>query len=137
MKVLIDTNVILDFLQKRSTSSASVDMIFELLQTKKVKGIIAAHTVTNLWYILRKFCTEDFRRTIIKTLFDCFEVSSLNKQKLLSAIDRTDFSDFEDSLQDECAQEFDADFIVTRNVKDFAHSNVKALSPEEFIQLAG
>ncbi|MBP5251853.1 MAG: PIN domain-containing protein [Treponema sp.] len=136
MKALIDTNVILDFLQKRTTSSASVDMIFELINAKKIKGIIAAHTVTNLWYILRKFCTKEFRRTLIKTLFDFFEVSSLNKQKLISAIDRADFSDFEDCLQDECAKEFDADYIVTRNVKDFANSNVKAVSPEEFIQLA-
>ena len=48
MKALIDTNVILDFLQKRTTSSASVDMIFELINAKKIKGIIAAHTVTNL-----------------------------------------------------------------------------------------
>ena len=137
MTALIDTNVILDYLQKRATSSASVDKIFELINAKKVRGIIAAHTVTNLWYILRKFYTADFRRTLIKTLFDCFEVSSLNKQKLLSAVERTDFSDLEDCLQDECAKEFDADFIVTRNVKDFEHSSVIAVSPEEFIRLVG
>ncbi len=137
MTALIDTNIILDVFLKRIPFYEMSYKILNMCKNGSVNGIISAHSVSNIWYISRKDFNDDERRTLIKTLFDCFEVSSFNKQKLLSAIDRTDFSAFEDCLQDECAKEFDADFIVTRNVKDFAHSNVKAVSPEEFIQLAG
>ncbi len=137
MTALIDTNIILDVFLKRNPFYEKAYKIVNMCKAGSVNGIISAHSVSNIWYILRKDFNDEDRRTLIKTLFDCFEVSSLNKQKLFSAVERTDFSDFEDCLQAECAKEFDADFIITRNVKDFEHSSVMAVSPEEFIRLVG
>lgn len=61
-------------------------------------------------------------------------VTGASRERVCDAISRGKFSDFEDCLQDECAQEVFADYIVRRNVDDFKHSHVKAITPEEFLQ---
>ena len=62
------------------------------------------------------------------------QVTGASHGRVCEAISRDDFSDFEDCMQDEYAQEVSAGFIVTRNVDDFKHSRVKAITPEEFLQ---
>ena len=55
----------------------------------------------------------------------------------MNALDNANFKDFEDCLQDECAAAVHADYIITRNAKDFMYSRVKAVTPEEFLKLHG
>ena len=88
-----------------------------------------------MFYILRKGYTHQERRRLIKNLCSIFRISELNLDKILSAIDNEDFTDFEDCLQEECAVNVMADYIVTRNPGDFARSRVKIIEPEEFILL--
>lgn len=64
-----------------------------------------------------------------------FKISELNVKKILDALDNDKFSDFEDCLQEECAVEAMADYIVTRNPVDFAESRVKVIQPEDFLKL--
>ena len=64
-----------------------------------------------------------------------FRISDLNAEKIISAIDNEEFSDFEDCLQEECAVEAVADYIVTRNPDDFKKSRVKVIASDEFIKL--
>lgn len=71
---------------------------------------------------------------MLKNLCFVFQVTGASHNGVCDAISRGEFSDFEDCLQDECAQEVSADYIVTRNVDDFKHSHVKAITPEEFLQ---
>ena len=71
---------------------------------------------------------------MLKNLCLVLQVTGASHDRVCDAISRGEFSDFEDCLQDECAQEVSADFIVTRNVDDFKHSRVKAITPEEFLQ---
>ena len=75
------------------------------------------------------------RRDLFLALLGSFDVISLDKEKLISALKRKNFTDFEDCLQDECALSVHADYIVTRNKKDFAWSKVTALSPEEVLEV--
>ncbi len=133
--LLIDTNVILDVLQNRAQFIESSKKVIALIYEGKYKGVIAAHSITNLWYVLRKFFTQEKRRELVMTLMKYFQVSCLDKQKLIDGLQRSDFLDFEDCLQDECAMEFNADFIITRNTKDFKNSKVPAVTPEEFLKL--
>lgn len=134
MTALIDTNIILDVFLKRNPFYEASYRVLNMCCDKTVNGILSAHSVSNIWYIMRKEYNDEDRRVLLRALFDYFEVSSLNKQKLIAALERRNFDDFEDCLQDECAVEFSADYIITRNVKDFEHSKVKALSPEEFVR---
>lgn len=133
-KILIDTNVILDFLEKRYPFYEDANKIMDLCRTGKIQGIISDHSIPTIWYIIRKDFKENEWRLVMKALLSYLEVSSLNKHLILEAINREDFSDFEDCLQDQCAGNFNADYIVTRNKNDFATSRVPAFMPAELLE---
>ena len=132
--VLIDTNIFIDVLQDRIPFTDNSQSVVALVVQKKIKGAVAAHSITNLWYILRKTHSDEERRNYLLSLFELFDVVSIDKNRLVAALEKSDFKDFEDCLQDECAYAINADYIITRNAKDFESSMVKALTPEEFLE---
>lgn len=134
MKVLVDTNVILDALMGRKEYYHDADKIIKLCADKKVMGVLAAHTIPNLFYILRKAMDIDTRRQVIFDLCNIFDIDQIDKGKLLSAVQNRNFDDFEDCLQMECAVSYHADKIITRNVKDFTGSLVPAVTPGDFLR---
>ena len=132
--VLIDTNIFIDVLQDRIPFTDNSQAVIGLVTQKKIKGAVAAHSITNLWYILRKTHSDEERKNYLLSLFELFDVVSIDKNRLVAALEKSDFKDFEDCLQDECAYAINADYIITRNAKDFESSMVKALTPEEFLE---
>lgn len=132
--VLIDTNIFIDVLQDRIPFTDNSQAVIDLVTQKKVKGAVAAHSITNLWYILRKTHSDEERRNYLLSIFEIFDVVSIDKNRLVAALENSNFKDFEDCLQDECAYAINADYIITRNAKDFESSMVKALTPEEFLE---
>lgn len=132
--VLIDTNIFIDVLQDRIPFTDNSQSVVALVVQKKVKGAVAAHSITNLWYILRKTHSDEERRNYLLSLFEIFDVVSIDKNRLVAALENSNFKDFEDCLQDECACAINADYIITRDAKDFESSMVKALTPEEFLE---
>ncbi|MCI8943764.1 PIN domain-containing protein [Oscillospiraceae bacterium 50-16] len=134
MVVLIDTNVALDFLTVRQPFYQSAKAILKACASDNVQGYIAFHSLPNIFYILRKSYTDEDRRSMLEKLCLILRVTGASHERVCDAISRGEFSDFEDCLQDECAQEVSADYIVTRNVDDFNHSRVQAITPEEFLQ---
>ena len=132
--VLIDTNIFIDVLQDRIPFTDNSQAVIGLVTQKKIKGAVAAHSITNLWYILRKTHSDEERRNYLLSLFEIFDVVSIDKNRLVYALENSNFRDFEDCLQDECAYAINADYIITRNAKDFESSMVKALTPEEFLE---
>lgn len=129
MKILIDTNVLLDFLQQRE-SFAEAEEILSLCGRNKVQGFVAAHSFPNMFFILRKYMDSAKRRDLLFYLTSLLGVVSMDYLKILSALSRAD----EDCLQDECAAEIKADFIVTRNTDDFKNSMVPAITPAAFLK---
>lgn len=134
MTILVDTNVILDILLKREPYADAARMIFTKCAEREVIGCLAAHSVPNLFYVLRKAYSQEERREFIRNLCDIFRVSDLNVEKIISAAENEEFTDFEDCLQEECAVAEMADYIVTRNTNDYRHSRIKAIEPDEFIR---
>lgn len=122
-------------LVKRQPYLEAAIKIVNLCTEKKIRGCLAAHTVSNLFYILRKEYSVTQRREILKALCRVFEISEINGEKITKALENNQFEDFEDCLQDECAASLMADYIVTRNIKDFANSKVPAIQPEKFLKL--
>ena len=108
--------------------------ILEKCAAREVTGILAAHSIPNMFYIFRKNFSQDERRFLLKNLCNIFKISDLNEKKIVAALENNAFSDFEDGLQEECAVESMADYIVTRNPADFANSRVKVILPEEFLK---
>jgi predicted nucleic acid-binding protein len=135
MRILIDTNVILDYIAKREPHAEHAYKIIELCVNKEIDGCIAAHTITNLFYILRKDLSIDERRNALLKLCRVFTVVGVDAVKIFSALESEGFNDLEDCLQDECAEGFDADFLVTRNLGDFKNGKVKAVEPSEFLSV--
>lgn len=136
MKALIDTNIVLDFLCKREEFYEDANIIFQHCFSD-VDGIIAGHTVSNLFYILRfryEFTLEECR-TKIRNLCTLLDVADINKDVILSALDNESFSDLEDSLQNECAKATDVDYIVTRNLDDFKDTTIPVIGPKDFIEI--
>lgn len=135
MKFLIDTNVLVDFFARREPFLADSVQIFELCQKDIVEGVIAAHSIVNMAYILRKTFTLDELKKIFLRLCTLFKVEAIDVEKILLAIEDKGFKDFEDCLQMQCAVNFNADYIVTRNVADFKSSKIPAITPQDFLKL--
>lgn len=135
MVILIDTNVALDFLTMRYPYYDDARSIIQICANEQVQGYIAFHSLPNIFYILRKSYSEIARRKMLKKLCLVLLVTGASHDKVCDAIEHETFSDFEDCLQDECAKEVSADFIITRNIEDFQCSQVKAVTPQEFLEI--
>lgn len=134
MVVLVDTNIIIDALANREPYADNAKKILEKCAAREVTGILAAHSIPNMFYIFRKNFSQDERRFLLKNLCNIFKISDLNAKKILAALENEKFVDFEDCLQEECAVESMADYIVTRNPADFKHSRVKVILPDELLR---
>lgn len=135
MVILIDTNVALDFLTMRHPYYEDAQNVIRMCAEERVIGYLAFHSLPNIFYILRKSHSETDRRKMLIKLCLVLKVTGASHERVCNAIDNNEFSDFEDCLQDECAQEVSADYIVTRNARDFRHSKVKAVTPREILAM--
>lgn len=136
MKVLIDTNILIDYAAKREHFYEDAKTIIQLC-LYRIAGCVSPHSLLDMAYVLYadyKFSLDKIRN-IIQKFATVFEVAEENRVTVLRAVRNLDFNDIEDSVQNECALSLDVDCIVTRNKKDFAFSKRTVLTPEEFIDL--
>lgn len=134
-RVLVDTNVLLDYLLTREPFYKDAEKIVLACVDGKVKGCIAAYSVSNMFFILRKDYNAGERREALLNLCRIFDIEGIDKAKLLSGLQNGDFSDFEDCLQMECAKAYGAEYIVTRNIDDYKTSEIKAILPKDYLEL--
>ncbi len=130
MKILIDTNVILDVLCNRRDFVDDSLKVFKYCEANQITGCISALSIPNIVYIMRKELDSEKIKEILTTLTSIFTVVDLRESDLLKAADM-DFSDYEDALQSVCAARAKVNFIVTRNIKDFKNSTIPATKPSE------
>lgn len=133
MKILIDTNIILDVLCDRTDFVESSSKIWKLCEVEKIDGYISALSIPNIVYILRKELTPEKTQQIIEQLFMIFHIADLKSSDIRKAANMKT-SDYEDAIQMVCAQRMKVDFIVTRNIKDFIESKVPAMKPDELLE---
>lgn len=132
MVLLIDANIILDVLLNRSEFVKDSSMIWKLCETEQIRGCVSTLTFANLVYIMRKQLDPEKVEDVLHKLslifeFTDFSVSDLNRAAELS------WKDFEDAVQSVTAERIHADYIITRNVRDFAKSKVMAFTPSELL----
>ncbi|GHU22831.1 PIN domain-containing protein [Spirochaetia bacterium] len=133
MVILVDTNILLDFFQDRESFRKDAIKIIQLCSTHVVTGYIAAHSITNIFYILRKDYSPDKRKVMLLDMCRTMNVIGIDQQKLIESLVDESFDDIEDYLQFEYAASIGADYIVTRNTDDFSGSTIPAILPEEFL----
>lgn len=105
MRILIDTNILLDYIVEREPYAEFARKIVWLCKENKLEGCIAAHSIPNIFYILRKNYSINERRELLLGICKIFNVQCLDILKIKSALKDTEFSDFEDCLQMESAKE--------------------------------
>ncbi len=133
MKVLIDANVVLDILCKREGFYEDATRIMKYCEVNKITGVISALTIPNIVYIMRKELDAQKTRDVIEKLQLVFTVADLKADDIKKALSMN-FKDFEDALQSACASRIKADYIITRNIRDFANSKVTAIKPTELLE---
>jgi len=133
MRFLLDTNIVVDIITKRKGYEVSLCLL-KHCEIKRAEGYITATTVTDVMYILRKHIKPEAVREAVKTLMLIVDVAGVLKSDIKAAL-FSGMKDFEDAVQASCAGRIKADYIVTRNVKDFAGSPVPVITPNEATEL--
>jgi len=131
MRVLLDTNVILDVALERQPFFAPAAQILQASDFDRIYLFITASMATDIYYILRK---SKGRKSTIEFLVDLLklvDVCQVDRSILLDALD-SGFLDFEDAVQNAAAIDSQIEIIVTRNKADYRISPLMVLTPEEF-----
>lgn len=132
--VLIDTDVILDFLYDRKPFAKFATEILNLCEEKKIHGYTTPVIICNVYYLLRKTSKHQLIVEKIKQLLSIIEIIQMNKEVVLDALN-SEFKDFEDGLQNFSAvQNGTISIILTRNIKDFKKSGLSVLTPEMYLK---
>ena len=132
MVLLIDANIILDVLMNRQPFVKDSSLIWKLCETEQAKGYISALTFANMMYIMRKEMSEDTIEEIFRKLKLIFEFADFSQSIMEKAVEMK-WKDFEDAVQSATADQVHADYIITRNVRDFTKSKVMAFAPSELL----
>ncbi len=130
MRILLDTNVVLDFLLNREPFIADAEVLFQSIDANQIDGFIAATTLTNIYYIVRKAEGSKVAQDAIAQILADLQICPVDRQILEHAV-TLDFRDFEDAVQYACAIAHNVGAIVTRDLKDFTNSTIPALSPQQ------
>ena len=134
MRVLVDTNVVLDVLLDRSPFANSAAQIFDQVEQGAITGLLCATTITTLAYLAGKTAGRPGAVTQIRQLLTLFEVAPVTRAVLDGAL-ASKMTDFEDAVQAESALQAGAEAIITRNLRDFALSPVRAHTPMQWLAM--
>lgn len=133
MKVLLDTNIILNFALERQPWFVDSEEIIYLAEQKQIKGYISASTISDIYYIIRKIKGKELAWEFLKNIISICQVANVDSRVISMALN-VSFKDFEDAIQYSSAVINQLDIIVTRNIKDFPISKPKIFTPSQFLE---
>lgn len=137
MRVLVDTNIALDFLLQREQFFQDAELLFDAINSDQVIGYVTATTLTDIFYIARRHTRRiEQARQAITEILSVMEICPVSRVVLESALGLS-LVDFEDAVQVACAVAQGLDAIVTRDRQDFSSSPVTVLSVQELLQRLG
>lgn len=134
IRVLVDLNVALDVVQQRPSFYADSARILDAVVRKEVTGLLAAHSITTLFYVIEKWRNRETAVAAITSLLDVFTVAAVNDQVVRKAL-TWGWQDFEDAVQMTAALDAQVDYIITRNKQDFEAQPVPVLNPASLLAL--
>lgn len=134
MKIMCDTNVIIDVLLEREPFAEASCRVLSLCEEHKIEGFVSASSVTDIYYLVRKYThSTELAYKAVGKLLEIVKVCSVTNNDVLTAFQRK-ARDFEDCLVATCAKSIRCNCIVTRNKKDFEEFDIPLLTPEELLQ---
>jgi predicted nucleic acid-binding protein len=135
-RILFDVNVVLDVLLDRKPHAAGSAAAWAAVETGRAEGLLAAHTVTTIHYLVRKETGTAKARRIVSAILRVFGIAEVNGAVLEEAL-QSSCSDFEDAVTAAAARMTSCDYIMTRDPRGFRGSPVRPLTPEAAIPLLG
>lgn len=135
MRIMIDTNILLDVLIHRDDFYDNSKAVLKLCEDRSAQGFVSASAITDIFYITRKALsnTEDTYR-IVGSILNIVKILTVTNEDVMNAF-QMKAKDFEDCLMATCAKSNKCNCIVTRNKKDFLTFGITLYSPEEILQL--
>ncbi|MBP0013736.1 MAG: PIN domain-containing protein [Roseofilum sp. SBFL] len=133
MKVLLDTNIILDYALERQPFFYDSEEIFTAIQNQQVTGYVSASTLSDLYYIIRKKKGKEWAIAFVTRLVHLCEVARCDRQTIDIAL-KANFNDFEDGIQYGAAIVNQLDTIITRNIQDFPVTDIQILTSDRLIE---
>jgi predicted nucleic acid-binding protein len=134
MKILVDLNILLDVLGRREPHYDSSAEVWGAVERGEAEGLIAAHSITTLHYLAGRNVDRLSADNVVQDCLKVFSVAAVDQNVIQEAIG-FQWSDFEDAVQMAAASQCNADYLVTRNPKDFEGAPISVLQPGEFIAL--
>jgi predicted nucleic acid-binding protein len=134
IKVLFDLNVVLDVLQEREPYYEISAQLLAYAETGKINGFIAPHSLTTLFYLIEKDKSSAHAKVTITSLLQVLEVATIDQSTIEQALSLP-YQDFEDAVQMMAAVQCKAEYLVTRNVKDFQPAPLSVIQPSELLAL--
>jgi predicted nucleic acid-binding protein len=133
-RVLIDTDVILDFFFNRKPFSEDAAKLLSLCESREIQGFVTSVIISNVYFLLRQCSTHEYVIEKLVQLTTILEVLVTDKNAVLKALN-SNFKDFEDALQNYSAElNGQIDIIVTRNIKDFKNSALGVMTPGNYLK---
>ena len=136
MRILLDTNVVLDVLLKRQPWVVEASAIWQATDDGRVNSYLVASALTDIFYVARRLVGLEAARVAVQTCLDAFEFCPVDRHTLELAHDMPG-KDFEDNLQMACADVAGLDAIVTRDPDDYTGSRVPVLTPMSMLERLG
>jgi predicted nucleic acid-binding protein len=134
LKVLIDLNIILDTLQKREPFYAASARVLAFAETGRVDGLVAAHTLTTLFYLMAKSQSPEQARVVLSDLLRFLTVATVDHATIEHALNLP-YRDFEDAVQMMAAIGAGAHYLITRDIADYKLGPLSVLQPAELLAL--
>lgn len=132
MKVLFDTNVVLDVLLDREPFADAAAYLMTGVELSEIRGFLGATTLTTIYYLLQKSLGNKTAAQKVETLLSIFEVIPVKRIILEDAL-KSRFTDFEDAVLYQGARHTGVEYIITRDTKGFRQSEIPVFNPVEFI----
>ena len=132
MKIILDTNVVLDYLLAREPFAKEAKIIVANIEAKRIEGYLSPNTLDTIHYLVAKVKNRKMADTVVLKLLHIFEVSLIDKEVLLEAI-ANNGQDFEDSIIYTSAYFSKIDYLITRDKKGFKNAKVDVLNPAQFL----
>jgi len=130
--VLIDINIVLDVLQKREPFYNDSSGLLAAVETGRIQGFMAAHSITTLFYLIQKGRSSAEAHAILTGLLQFIQITPVNQSTIEQALN-LDFPDFEDAVQMVSALQTKVDCLITRNLKDYPVTLLPVMKPVDFL----
>jgi len=134
MRILLDTNIVMDIALGREPHLADSADIFRAIDNESIYGFVTATTITDIYYVAKRVRGHQITIDFISNLLEIVDVIGIDKRIVFASL-MSDFIDFEDTIQSVSSHLNRIDYIITRHQKNFIKSEAPTITPNEFLAL--